>query len=208
MIDSSESDEEYPSEKRYKTHDIPPEVRNFIGVFGSTWKTSVGKVSDFERVLSESGFFVPHGTISRWISLTEKGVLPVTGYQGTGRTALLSEEQQRIIVGGIFCKNELGEIVVLESVIELTKELFNIEISTPTASRLLKRFDLSNRKAKRRQGGFIPNFAGAARLIQRWIQTQRNQGYLALHHSLIGSIDFTYSSRRTMSARTFAASGG
>ena len=194
--------------EKNKSHDIPVEVRNFIGEFGALWKLHVGKIVDFQRILEEMGYQIPKASLSRWIGRSEKEETPVTLYENVGRPPLLTEEQERIIIGGIFSKNQRGELVTLQTVVNVARELFGISFSDMTASRLLSSFDITNRVAKRRQGGFVQNLEEMTLLYRQWIITQRKLGYMSLHPSLIGSIDFTYTSRRVMIANTFAASGG
>jgi len=66
----------------------------------------------------------------------------------------------------------------------------------------------SSRTAKLRNSGFVPDLGKLGEISFWWLSEQRTKGTFQVVRSLLGSIDFTYTSHRTTKIKTYGPTGG
>ena len=113
-----------------------------------------------------------------------------------------------MLVGHCLCQVSKGESVHLETVVDFCRTSLHVDISHPTASRILEQCGFSSRIDQVSSSGICVDPKKLAKICSDWIKEQRNAGLFSGIPLLLGSIDFTYTKHTTTRSSSFTIKGG
>ena len=109
------------------------------------WKVLGWKPKDFDHLMEMSGFPVPRRTFNHWSSTSVEEEVGSSSPKKRGRPALLDDAGADVLVGYCLCQVSKGESVHLETVVDFCRTSLHVDISHPTASRILEQCGFSSR---------------------------------------------------------------
>ena len=124
-----------------------------------------------------------------------------------GRSKAMTSDMLEICAGWILHKNEAGEEVHLKDYRDFVQQSFSITISDSMASRYLKESGMALKTTKKGGKAAGVDKETQAWLIWDWVLRMRSAGVFSYPRSKMASIDFTYTSHRSDSKKTFSAVG-
>lgn len=162
----------------------------------------------FRAALERAGYTLEKHTLNHQIAtFASTGSVFSTG-KHPSRAPAWSEQERHIAKGWVLTQVSLGNIVSLESYASFGETHFGVHISLVTAFTYLHESGFSSRKTKKRGRGFTIDSEKCVNSMLNWHATMRKAGLLALPRSRVHCIDFTYTSQRTNTDRSFVPVGG
>ena len=183
------------------------DTRNTIGRLYAAWSKDGKKPRYFEDLLKKAGYRVNRPSLNNWRSAVVKGGDPVGRYKNCGRKSLLSTELHRVVVGSVLAENARGEVVSARSVAQLADDKVGVKMSEESARLLIRRSGFSSRLARRSTSGMETDIGKLGEMYSKWLREAHASGFLQLHPSKIGSIDFTFTRQTTTRWKTYAPRG-
>jgi hypothetical protein len=113
-----------------------------------------------------------------------------------------------VLAGWVVEQGKKNLPVTQQSYAAEAKKLFDVEMSYQTCGNYLRQSGFSWQKMGSAKGGYKMSKDVQATLAWEWVQDMRRQGVFKFPPSQICSVDFTFTSHRTDSERTFAPIGG
>lgn len=114
---------------------------------------STGKtLKSFLADLAAIGHPVPKRTFQQWGHNIERQGSAGSLAKASGRPNALDDEKLLILSGFIFLSNDEGREVHLLDYVNTAKEVFDVDISTATASRYLRAWGFCSKVTQRKQG--------------------------------------------------------
>lgn len=169
----------------------------------STGKTLTSFLADLAAI----GHPVPKRTFQQWGHNIERQGSAGSLAKASGRPNALDDEQLLILSGFIFLSNDEGREVHLLDYVNTAKEVFDVDISTATASRYLRAWGFCSKVTQRKQGALKQDRQVLAKMMWQWVQDHQIPSTFARKRSLLCSVDFTYTGHRTDRRTSFAYSG-
>ena len=191
----------------YTTCSLDQSQRQIISKMYDAWKQLGWKPGDFDLLLETAGLPVPRRTLNRWSGAAEKTAVSSSPPQKRGRPALIDDSGAEVVVGYCLCKVSNGESVHLETVVDFCRDFLDVDISPPTASRILEQCGFSSRIAQVSSSGICVEPKKLAKLCSDWIKEQREAGLFSGIPLLLDSIDFTFTKHTTTRPTSFSIKG-
>ena len=156
------------------------------------------------EILGNAGYHVKSRTFQRHTRLLKQNKPIELENKKSGRPSKLDEYQKRIVVGWICEQNDNGVVVYLRSIQNFIRKQFGVKVSQSFISGMLPTVGISSRKVKTK--GFTKkiNLKKCVDEYSNFIKLCREKRYCDKLHA---SIDFTYTSHRTYSVRSFSRRG-
>ena len=202
-----DSEEEGNPPRRYMSTTLPEVLRTSFGALGVAWKKRGWSATDFRKFLSEAGYDVPEPSLRRWASKYESRGSAMSAGGHPGRTAKLTLEQHRLLVGFVLDRNEKNFEVHIATAGEFILNTFGVHLSTTSVGTYLHSSGFSCRVAAACGSGYSYDRDQLCSLALTWIDDQRESGVLNTPRQLLCSIDFTFTGHRTDRQTTFASTG-
>eukprot|EP01107_Rhizomastix_libera_P010702 TRINITY_DN2790_c1_g1_i1.p1 TRINITY_DN2790_c1_g1~~TRINITY_DN2790_c1_g1_i1.p1 ORF type:complete len:137 (+),score=20.20 TRINITY_DN2790_c1_g1_i1:535-945(+) len=120
----------------------------------------------------------------------------------------LTEEEVDLLVGFVISKNHLFQEVHPWTAAKFVRNAFNKNLSTSSVTTYLHKAGLVNRTAKRENTEAEDSIEARLDLYLTWIQDARKKSFFTIRPCFLCSVDFTYTSHRTMRICTYSAKGG
>lgn len=159
------------------------------------------------ELLARAGYQVKEPTLRNWLSqLNQSGAVGIV-HKRSGRKNRLSLYQRLVMCGYILQCNDEGVLVGLKDYVSVCHTIFEESIDKSTACRYLAKDGFKLKKAKRRTGGYKHNTSALEAILWNWIKLRTEEGVFKAPRSRLCSIDFTYTSHRTNSQKSYAPSG-
>jgi len=121
---------------------------------------------------------------------------------------LLDGEEFKLLVGFIIWKNSLFQEVHPEGVISFAWKAFHKKLSETAVRNCLRRAGLTIRAAKTQKLAKNDSIDSRLEIYLGWISQLRKSRFFEINHSFICSIDFTFTSQRTIRTVTISPMGG
>ena len=191
----------------YKASDYTWKEREMFAKMGVVWTGRNQSVTSFHTFLSESDIHVGLTSLRGWIrEAAQDGVVYLSEKQ-SGNSRKLSEMQEQLTVGRILWHILNNLRIDTNNVIQWIKEEFDIDVSSKLVYSMTRRYDIVIRKAQTRSNGFSLNLEEATQQMYDFIRPLKYQVFQCKDSSLICSIDFTYTSHRNRTSKTFGLRG-
>jgi len=162
------------------------------------------------KFLSQFAVFgtqVPQRTFENWLRLFKAHGTASLKQKKTGRPRLLSAEQTSALQGKLSVDFDQLQKISLSSVQQSVASLTGVDISSSTASRLLKTTDFTLRRVTNKRAAKEVAISQCQNDLLGWAEDQQKNVIPSADLSSIASIDFTFTSHRTAASTTFAPVG-
>lgn len=169
--------------------------------------TSGVSQKSFLADLAAIGHPVPKRTFQQWGHNIKAQGSAESLAKAAGRPTSLDDKQLLILSGFIFLSNDKGEEVHLLDFVKKTKDVFDVDISSATASRYLEAWGFSSKVVQRKQGVLKQDRQVLAKMMWQWVQQHQIPATFARRRSLLCSVDFTYTGHRSDRRTSFAYAG-
>jgi len=164
-----------------------------------------GKVCD---ACSSAGYDVPEATLRDWMNHVEEGTTPISVEKGSGRPRSLEDKHMAVIVGWFLQCEDNGEKTMQRDFLLAAFNNFEVCVSQPTISRLLKENWLTLKLFGRRSvKSSLPRDETSRRFYEELLRLDR-EGIWNYPLGNIWFIDVTTTSRRNELPRSWGRHGG
>jgi transposase len=193
--------------KRQKQTQLSPEVRHIAQVQLFKYKNEGhSKIEVFEYSKS-LGYDLSLRTTERYVKNEKEGRSPTSGNHSPGAPSKLSAQQHLILAGGLICLDERGVEITREHVVNLVRDLFDVDIANTTAGKYLQQLGFSRQKLGSRPLPRGINFDNYVVLYYECLMDLRRVKFFQIQPQWICSIDFWTNTRRTEERRAFRKIG-
>jgi transposase len=196
------------TETKYRATDLTPEARLVYTIACKIMKDNGFELVKIRQEFSKHGVQVSERSQVRYLHDFRHSGQILSDSKQSGRPPLLSSEEIEILIGWIINQLDYNWEVHLQDVLNFVDQEFDRTMSKATAGKYLKNAGFSVREAKTKKEGYKLNATQLATLTLDFLKSLSDKDFYNTPRHLLLSIDWTYTSHRTMRSFTFSPTGG